>query len=268
MKTTHQNNERNDLRTKTHVRNFLLRLHYGFASLLHTPALWAVSLAYWAVVLLLPHIMTALPNFGPLEAKVLAAVCVLPGLPTALLLYLALVALYGTPRHARSITESCIRSGLVNSNGEPPVALSNRNGTIELLAEGIPLDEFATRKGALETALHRRITRVLQGKDIQRIVLHTASSNAQLPTEIYLDKIPAGDSMITLGMALDGPVNVDLSVMAHVLICGSTGSGKTYQILMLIHQFLLKSYSVYILNMKGGADYPALLARGTLPSVH
>ena len=59
MKTTHQNNERNDLRTKTHVRNFLLRLHCGFASLLHTPALWVVSLAYWAVVLLLPHIITA-----------------------------------------------------------------------------------------------------------------------------------------------------------------------------------------------------------------
>ena len=256
MKTTHQNNERNDLRTKTHVRNFLLRLHCGFASLLHTPALWVVSLAYWAVVLLLPHIITALPDFDPLEAKALASVCVLLGFPTALLLYLALVALYGTPRHARSITESCIRAGLVNSNGEPPVALSNRNGIIELLAEGIPLDEFATRKGALETALHRRITRVLQGKDIQRIILHTASSTAQLPTEIYLDKIPPGDSMITLGMALDGPVNVDLSVMAHVLICGSTGSGKTYQILMLIHQFLLKSYSVYILNMKGGADYP------------
>lgn len=154
---------------------------------------------------------------------------------------------------------SCIRAGLVNSNGEPPVALSNRNGIIELLAEGIPLDEFATRKGALETALHRRITRVLQGKDIQRIILHTASSTAQLPTEIYLDKIPPGDSMITLGMALDGPVNVDLSVMAHVLICGSTGSGKTYQILMLIHQFLLKSYSVLHPEHEGRSRLPAAI---------
>lgn len=256
MKATHQNNERIDLRNKTHIRNALLRLGCGFVALCHSPPLCVGSLVYWAAVLLLPHIMVSLLDFGPLAAKVLTAVCVLPGLPAALLLYLALVALCGTPRHARSISESCIRSGLVNSNGEPPFVLSNRNGTIELLAEGIPLDEFATRKGALETALHRRITRVLQGKDIQRIVLHTASSNAQLPTKVYMDKIPEGDSIITLGLALDGPVNVDLSVMPHALICGSTGSGKTYQILALIHQFLEKSYSVYILNMKGGADYP------------
>lgn len=130
MKTTHQNNERNDLRTKTHVRNFLLRLHCGFASLLHTPALWVVSLAYWAVVLLLPHIITALPDFDPLEAKarLLSAFCSASPLPCCC--NLALLALYGTSlRHARSITEERIRAGLVNSNGEPPVALSTAMGS-------------------------------------------------------------------------------------------------------------------------------------------
>ena len=159
MKATHQDNERIDLRNKTHIRNALLRLGCGFVALCHSPPLCVGSLVYWAAVLLLSHIMAALLDFGPLAAKVLTAVCVLPGLPAALLLYLALVALFGTPRHARSISESCIRAGLVNSNGEPPFVLSNRNGTIELLAEGIPLEEFMARKGALETALHRRITR-------------------------------------------------------------------------------------------------------------
>ena len=247
--------DRHDLRNKTCMHNALLRLRCGFSSLLHNPALWVVSLAFWVLALLLPHIMNVLLDFGPMAAKALTAVCALLGLPAALLLYLALVTIFGTPRHARSIAESCIRAGLTNSSGEPPFVLSNRNGTIELLAEGIPLDDFATRKGALETALHRRITRVLQGKGIHRIVLHTAPSNAQLPTKVYLDKIPDGNSIITVGMDLDGPVNVDLSVMAHMLICGSTGSGKTYEILSLIFQFLEKSYSVYILNMKGGADY-------------
>lgn len=256
MNYTHQDNDRDELRKKIRFRNCLLRLHCGFVVLFHTPLLYIGSLVYWVAVLILPHIMIALLDFGPMAAKTLTSVCVLTGLPIALLLYLAMVALIGTPRYARAIAESCIRAGLVNSNGEPPFVLRNCNGMIELLAEGIPLDEFIMRKGALETALHLRITRILQGAEIQRIVLHTASSNAQLPTKVYLEKIPEGDSIITLGMALDGPVNVDLSVMAHALICGSTGSGKTYQILSLIYQFIAKGYSVYILNMKGGADYP------------
>lgn len=256
MKYTHQDNDRDELRKKTRLRNCLLRLRYGLATFRYDFRLWVWSAAYWLLILMLPRLCASWLAFEPLELKILSIVYVVLGLPAFLALYLCLVALSAIPRHAQAIAEACIRAGLVNSNGEPPFVLYNRNSVIELLSEGIPLAEFLGRKDALETALHLRIARVLQGKDIHRIVLRTAPSNTQLPTKIYLDKVPKGESVITLGMALDGPVNVDLSVMAHMLVGGSTGSGKTYLLLTLIYQFLEKSFSVYILDMKGGADYP------------
>ena len=86
-----------------------------------------------------------------------------------------------------------------------------------------------------------------------------------MPPPSAKDKLPEGASTLSLGVSLDGPVNVDLSIMPHMLIGGSTGSGKTYLVLSLIQQAIMKGYQVYILDMKGGVDYP-ILWKGTLCS--
>jgi S-DNA-T family DNA segregation ATPase FtsK/SpoIIIE len=70
------------------------------------------------------------------------------------------------------------------------------------------------------------------------------------------DNLPVGKAVLSLGVALDGPVLVDLTKMPHMLIGGSTGSGKTFLVLSLIKQALDKAMQVYILDMKGGVDYP------------
>lgn len=48
----------------------------------------------------------------------------------------------------------------------------------------------------------------------------------------------------------------DLNITPHLLIGGSTGSGKTVLIRTLIYQALKKHFDVYLLDMKGGLDYP------------
>lgn len=62
--------------------------------------------------------------------------------------------------------------------------------------------------------------------------------------------------MIALGQTLDGPLTVDLAVTPHMLIGGSTGSGKTYLVKSVIAQALAKDYEVYLIDLKGGVDFP------------
>lgn len=253
LKYTYQNNDHDDLHLKTRLRNLLIRICSGFAAFAHSPIPWVSTVAYWLVFLWLPRIMSG-PT--PLEAKLLSAVWWMLGFPTFMALYLCLVALSATPRHARAIADACIRAGVVNSYGEPPFVLTDTHGRITLLCDGIPLSEFLDKRERLETALHRRIIKVVQGREIQQIILHTASSNAQLPTKVFLEKPPKGKSILSLGMSLDGPVNVDLNVLPHMLICGSTGSGKTFHLLAIIKQALEKNYAVYLMSMKGASDFP------------
>ena len=62
--------------------------------------------------------------------------------------------------------------------------------------------------------------------------------------------------MIALGQTLDGPLTVDLAVTPHMLIGGSTGSGKTYLVKSVIAQALAKDYEVCLIDLKGGVDFP------------
>ena len=52
------------------------------------------------------------------------------------------------------------------------------------------------------------------------------------------------------------PVTVDLANTPHVLLGGSTGSGKSVLLKLLLMQSLHKGATVYISDFKGGVDFP------------
>lgn len=249
--------QRNDLRTKTALSKLTFRLRSGFGAFTRSPVPWLLSMLYWLLFLLLPGFLTVWMGLGSLGGKLLQFVFWL-AFPLFLALYLALVVLIATPCHARRITDGFLRAGLVNRAGEPPFVIETGHNRIVVLTNGIPLTEFDGNLDKLESALNLRIARLEEGTDKQHIILHTAPGNVKLPTSVPMakDKLPKGASILSLGIALDGPVNVDLSKMPHMLIGGSTGSGKTYLVLSLIQQALDKAMQVYILDMKGGVDYP------------
>lgn len=53
-----------------------------------------------------------------------------------------------------------------------------------------------------------------------------------------------------------GPVTVDLTNIPHILLGGSTGSGKSVLLKLLLMQSLRKGATVYISDFKGGVDFP------------
>ena len=53
-----------------------------------------------------------------------------------------------------------------------------------------------------------------------------------------------------------GPVTVNLTNIPHILLGGSTGSGKSVLLKLLLMQALRKGAEVYIADFKGGVDFP------------
>ena len=62
--------------------------------------------------------------------------------------------------------------------------------------------------------------------------------------------------MLILGESLTGPVTVNLAHVPHILLGGSTGSGKSVLLKLLLMQSLHKGAEVYIADFKGGVDFP------------
>ena len=62
--------------------------------------------------------------------------------------------------------------------------------------------------------------------------------------------------VLVLGESYTGPVTVNLTHIPHILLGGSTGSGKSVLLKLLLMQALRKGAEVYIADFKGGVDFP------------
>lgn len=65
-----------------------------------------------------------------------------------------------------------------------------------------------------------------------------------------------GDFVLSLGFGYCGLLTMDLSKTPHILIGGSTGSGKTILLKNILLQSTSKGALVYIADFKGGVDFP------------
>lgn len=247
------------------IENRMTYLFYRFCAGLRTiPSSFlkaALVLLYWVAVFLL-ILNTSAPTtdiFARLMQPVICIVIVL----CSCVFFIACVTLSAIPLGASHIANAFLRIGVTNAAGEPPF-LTKRwqedgKTVIELFSQGIPLTEFENHLEEIESALDRRITKVLEGHNKQHILLYLAPGNAKLPSKIYLPILDKYLPKIMLGESLDGPVIVDLNKQPHFLVAGSTGSGKTTLIKSIIVQLLIDHYSscnVFLIDLKGGLDYP------------
>ena len=178
---------------------------------------------------------------------------------------LALVVLMLYPIGRKAAEDDLQRVGLVNHAGEAPRLLRKRrdmehpNVTIwEFDNRGIPLKEWEDKQGRIEAALDLTIAKVNYGKGKRRVLLYAVPAKSGLPERIdWKDKyLPRDDFVLALGESLLGPVTVDLDKIPHVLLGGSTGSGKSLLLKLLLMQALQKGAEVYIADFKGGVDFP------------
>lgn len=89
-------------------------------------------------------------------------------------------------------------------------------------------------------------------------ILDAVSTGDDLPEVLkWKDSYLSSKSFVlVLGESYTGPVTVNLTHIPHILLGGSTGSGKSVLLKLLLMQALRKGAEVYIADFKGGVDFP------------
>ena len=178
-------------------------------------------------------------------------------------LALLTLLLYPFGRRAAKDQFQCI--GLINHAGMPPDLLRKRRDkdnprvTIwEFRNQSIPLQEWEKKCLAIETALGITIVKLAYAKGKSRVLVYSVSADDDLPEVLkWKDSYLSPKSFVlVLGESYTGPVTVNLAHIPHILLGGSTGSGKSVLLKLLLMQALHKGAEVYIADFKGGVDFP------------
>ncbi len=176
---------------------------------------------------------------------------------------LLVLLLYPFGRRAAKDQLQCI--GLINHAGMPPDLLRKRRDkdnprvTVwEFRNQSIPLQEWDKKRLAIETALGITIVKLTYAKGKSRVLVYAVSAGDDLPEVLkWKDSYLSPKSFVlVLGESYTGPVTVNLAHIPHILLGGSTGSGKSVLLKLLLMQAVEKGAEVYIADFKGGVDFP------------
>ena len=155
--------------------------------------------------------------------------------------------------------------GLVNHAGMAPTLLRKRRDrdnprvTVwEFQNQSIPLTAWEDKRAAIEAALDVSIVKMTYGKGKSRVLVYAVPAQVSLPEVLpWQDEYLSPESFVlVLGESLLGPVTVNLANIPHILLGGSTGSGKSVLLKLLLMQAIRKGAEVCIADFKGGVDYP------------
>lgn len=178
---------------------------------------------------------------------------------------LALIVLMLYPVGRKAAEAELQRVGLTNRAGDAPRLLRKRRNVEhpkisvwEFDNRGIPLKEWEDNRGRIEAALDITIAKVQYGRGKRRVLLYAAPARNGLPQRIdWNDRyLSQNDFVLALGESLLGTVTVNLDQIPHILLGGSTGSGKSVLLKVLLMQAVQKGAEVYIADFKGGVDFP------------
>ena len=177
------------------------------------------------------------------------------------------IFLIGMPFGASSISNNLHRIGFVNSVGEAPLLLSksiDKNNskiiTLEFKTFGIPLSEWADNQDRIESALNIHIDEIYEGKNCRSVIVKCVDGENRLSDFIeWSENMLSKECFeIVLGEGYSGRVSVNIAKIPHMLIGGSTGSGKSVLLKLVLMQCVKKDAKVYIADFKGGVDFPPI----------
>ena len=259
--------DKDNINKRTENRHLLRRIKAGFAAARATPYKGLLLGLYFAgailVWLLRAHLFN-LDTYGLFSPVLRATINLLIPL-YAVSGLLALLVLMGTPWGGRAAKEGLQKAGLVNHAGETPVLVAKRQDTDtprltiwEFDPCGIPLNEWEDKRARVETALNITIAKMAWGEGRKIIRVYAVPAENDFPALLrWTDEYFSLDNFVlVLGESLTGPVTVNLAHIPHILLGGSTGSGKSVLLKLLLMQSLYKGAEVYIADFKGGVDFP------------
>lgn len=179
---------------------------------------------------------------------------------------LCLISAIGTPRKAQKMGDRLIGAGVINHAHEPPLLLAkykhpkNPNLTIwEFDENETPLSVWENQKEKIKGALIDEITHIKRSKNGRRIIVQTVSPRSTLPSIMHWqDSYLSNESFVlVLGQSLTERETVNLAKIPHILLGGSSGSGKSVLLKLLLMQGVKKGAEVCIADFKGGVDFSA-----------
>lgn len=250
---------------KSPAERMFTRLHVGCVHMRRHPHLYIVLLIYLIVICVLAAVVMqpvtggAFADLAHNITRVIFPLYAIAGL-------LALITLFGIPRGAIRASKALARAGIVNSAGEAPMLLRIQRGKknkhlyrYEFDANSLSLSFWQDHQAEIEAALNINIAKIQTSRGKHRIWIFAVHAIDAIPDFIAFDLslISKNTSQLTMGEGLLGRVVVDLNHIPHILIGGSTGSGKTLLLKLLLVQLIRKGAVVHIADFKGGVDYPA-----------
>ncbi len=260
-------NEKDTINRRTENRCLLQCMKRGLEAVRDTPykrALMAAYLMGAVLVWLFRAYLFGLDTYGMFSPVLEAIINLL--LPLyAVGGLLAALALLGTPWGSKAAKEGLQKVGLVNHAGEAPALIAKRQDgnnprlTIwEFDPCGIPLGEWEDKRARIETALDITIAKMTWAEGRKLIRVYAVPAKSDFPALLpWKDEYLSPESFVlVLGESLTGAVTVNLTNIPHILLGGSTGSGKSVLLKLLLMQSLLKGAEVYIADFKGGVDFP------------
>ena len=261
-------NEKDTINRRTENRHLFQRMKRGLESVRDTPhkrVLLAAYLIGAVLVWLFRAYLFGLDTYGMFSPVLEAVINLL--LPLyAVGGLLAVLVLLGTPWGGKAAREGLQKVGLVNHAGEAPPLIAKRQDTDnprltvwEFDPCGIPLGEWEDKRARIETALNITIAKMTWAEGRKIIRVYSAPAESDFPALLpWKDKYLSPDNFVlVLGESLTGPVTVNLTNIPHILLGGSTGSGKSVLLKLLLMQALHKGAEVYIADFKGGVDFPS-----------
>ncbi len=262
-----KNEEKEKLSAQTQKKYLWGRFKNGWKTIKEKAIAKIILLLYYPIIILIWKI--GKNNLGlenmPLVSPVLIILVDLI-LPFLLIVGTILIPiLFGTPIGFTKTKNEFRRIGMINRAGEVPILLSRTKNSklseVEILefdSVGIPLSEWETTRFRIESALNVNVVKISEGKNKRIILLSIIDSNNKLSDNIsWNDEYLIEDnSTLVFGKSIMGLVTVDIAKIPHILLGGSTGSGKSVLLKSLLMQSIKKGFAVYIADFKGGVDFP------------
>lgn len=249
-------NEKLLLRQQTLRRYILAMARRGALGIVTDPGcrkryLVMVAIITLACISLCPRVGAAAPLLGGIYTMLWMIGC------------LSAVPACGYIPGSWAMYDDLTRAGIINYAGEAPLLIARHTGDNNVLrltfcVKGYPLDRWQEDQVLIESALNVCILSMQQGVDNQTVVLDTVpATNALQDVVPWQDNfLPTAPSQLCLGVNAAGvPVSIDLTKVPHWLLGAATGCGKTQLLLLLLHQFHLHHFDVYLADYKG-VDYP------------
>lgn len=183
-------------------------------------------------------------------------------LGSTIIALLFIIAKVGTPLSAKRV-ENCLRAiGFYDKLGNTPLLLSKikegKADVYEFYSNTLSIFEYKKRCSDIETALNLHIVDFELGQDFQHVFMKTVPTKDDFNKTLLWNNnlLSPEDFVINIGESQIDTVLLNLNVTHHVLLGGSTGSGKTVLLKLILMQCIRKNADVYIADFKGGVDYP------------